>query len=148
MDLSGYNVFVFEHINTREYILFTCQYNKNFEQTDTNGTKYYPINFLNQYIKSVLVENNTTGNIINKVYSIYNKETGVGDRDLGQIHFEGQVNQSGSGSGSGTGTGMEIKIESYVVTKSTGMFSGITKIVIDSTLPDVKIYFVKELDYF
>lgn len=140
MDLSGYNVFVFEHINTREYILFTCQYNKNFEQTDTNGTKYYPINFSNQYIKSIFVENNITGNIINKVYSIYNKETGVGDRDLGQIHFEGQVNQ--------LLTDMEIKIESYVVTKSTGMFSGITKIIIDSTIPEVKIYFVKELDYF
>ena len=140
MDISGYNVFVFEHINTPEYILFTCQYDKNFEQTDTNGTKYYPINFSNQYIKSVLVEHNTTGNIINKVYSIYNQEIGIGDRDLGQIHFEGQVNQSG--------TGMPIKIESYVVTKSTGMFSGITKIVIDSTLPEVKIYFVKALDYF
>jgi hypothetical protein len=138
MDISGYNVFVFEHINTREYILFTCQYNKNFEQTDTNGTKYFPINFSNQYIKSVLVEHNTTGSITNKVYSIYNKEIGVGDRDLGQIHFEGQVNQSN----------IPIKISSYVVTKSSGMFSGITKIVIDSTLPEVKIYFVKALDYF
>ena len=140
MDISGYNVFVFEHINTREYILFTCQYNKNYEQTDTNGTKYYPINFSNQYIKSVLVEHNTIRNITNKVYSIYNKEIGIGDRDLGQIHFEGQENQ--------LLTDMSIKIESYVVTKSSGMFSGITKIVIDSTLPEVKIYFVKALDYF
>jgi hypothetical protein len=138
MDISGYNVFVFEHINTREYILFTCQYNKNYEQTDTNGTKYFPINFSNQYIKSVLVKHNITGNIINEEYSIYNQEIGVGDRDLGQIHFEGQVNQSS----------MPIKISSYVVTKSTGMFDGITKIIIDSTLPEVKIYFVKALDYF
>ncbi len=140
MDISGYNVFVFEHINTREYILFTCQYNKNFEQTDTNGTKYFPINFSNQYIKSVLVKHNITGNIINEKYSIYNQEIGVGDRDLGQIHFEGL--------GLASQSNIPIKISSYVVTKSTGMFDGITKIVIDSTLPEVKIYFVKALDYF
>ncbi len=138
MDLSGYNVFVFEHINTPEYILFTCTYNKNLERTDTNGTKYFPINFSNQYIKSVLVKHNISDNIINEAYSIFNKEIGVGDKYLGEIHFEGLINQSD----------IPIKISSYKVTKSSGMFEGISKIVIDSTLPEVKIYFVKALDYF
>ncbi len=137
MDLSGYNVFVFEHINTPEYILFTCTYDKTLEQKSPNGTKYYPINFSNQYIQSILVKN-TIRNDNNESYSIYNQEIGVGNNYLGQIHFEGLVDSSD----------IPIKISSYTVTKSTGMFDGIKKIIIDSTLPEVKIYFVKTLDYF
>jgi len=137
MDISGYNVFVFEHINTREYILFTCTYNKNLEQITQDKIKYYPINFSNQYIKSILVNNITTNTLIES-YSIYGQEIGIGDRHLGQIDFEGEVNQSD----------IPIKISSYIVTNSTGMFEGISKIIIDSTLPEVKIYFVKALDYF
>ncbi len=137
MDLSGYNVFVFEHINTPEYILFTCTYDKTLEQISPSGTKYYPINFSNQYIQSILVKN-SIGNDNNESYSIYNQEIGVGNKYLGQIDFEGLLDSSD----------IPIKISSYIVTKSTGMFDGIKKIIIDSTLPQAKIYFIKALDYF
>ena len=54
MDLTTYNVFVFEYINTSEYVLFTCTYNKNINKIGQDGSIYTGINFSNKYIKSLL----------------------------------------------------------------------------------------------
>ena len=62
----------------------------------------------------------------------------IGTRPLGLIQFESDY----------TKTSIPIQITSYIVTNSTGMFAGISKIIIDSTLPTCKIYFIKGLDYF
>ena len=32
MDISTYNVFVYEYINTSEYVLFTCTYDKDIKK--------------------------------------------------------------------------------------------------------------------
>ena len=62
----------------------------------------------------------------------------IGTRPLGLIEFETNYTKST----------IPIQITQYNVTNSTGMFAGISKIIIDSTLPTCKIYFVKGLDYF
>lgn len=140
MDVSGYNVFVFEHINTREYILFTCIYDKNLLEVGSDGSDYYPIDFSNQYILSVMEQKLSSSNslIINESSAIYAREIKVGNRSLGEIHWSKSYLKSDN----------SIKIQSYMVSKATGMFTGISKVVVDSTLPIVRIYFVKAMDYF
>ena len=139
MDLTTYNVFVFEYINTSEFVLFTCEYDKNINSKDLDNKIYFPVSFSNRYIESVL--ENKTLSISNKVYEkniIYCREINVGSNALGEIYFESD-NLSNV---------CPIKIDVYKVTTATGMFAGVSKIIIDATLPICKIYFVKKLDYF
>jgi hypothetical protein len=142
MDLTTYNVFVFEHINTTEYVLFTCSYDKDIKKIGQDGSIYTPINFSNKYIKSLLEQKITfSQSNPDQIYEsniIYNQEMDIGTRPLGQIEFKTNYTKST----------IPIQITPYTVTNSTGMFAGISKIIIDSTLPTCKIYFVKGLDYF
>ena len=140
MDLEPYNVFVFEHINTPEYILFTCEYNKTVYNTDnTNNILYFPVSFSNRYIESVLEQKKSSNSkMINEKNIIYCREINIGTNALGEIHFESVYMNNDN----------PIKIDPYKVTKATGMFAGVTKIIIDATLPSCKVYFIKGLDYF
>ena len=142
MDISTYNVFVYEYINTSEYVLFTCTYDKDIKKIGSDGSIYTPINFSNKYIKSLLEQKITfSQSNPQQIYEsciIYNQEMNIGTRPLGLIQFESDY----------TKTSIPIQITSYIVTNSTGMFAGISKIIIDSTLPTCKIYFIKGLDYF
>jgi len=142
MDLTTYNVFVFEYINTTEYVLFTCTYNKDINEIVPDGTIYTPINFSNKYIKSLLEQkiifSQSNPQQIHESCIIYNQEMDIGTQPLGLIQFETNYTKSS----------IPIRITPYIVTNSSGMFAGISKIIIDSTLPTCKIYFVKGLDYF
>jgi hypothetical protein len=100
------------------------------------------VQYIHKYIKSLLEQKITFSQSnpqqIHESCTIYNQLMDIGTRPLGLIQFESDY----------TKTSIPIQITSYIVTNSTGMFAGISKIIIDSTLPTCKIYFVKGLDYF
>lgn len=137
-DISDYNPFVFEFIGTPEYVLFTCTFDKTFENKISDTTVLLPIDFSNKYIKS-MIEIKTINKDLQNIYEsniIYNQL--VNKQALGEIHFDATYPKP-SKYGS---------IECYNVVKTTGMFEGITKVIKDFTQPIVTLYFVKSLDYF
>lgn len=142
MDLSTYNVFVYEYINTTEYVLFTSTFDKDIKKIEPDGSIFTPINFSNKYIKSLLEQkiifSQSNPHQIHESCIIYNQLMDISNRPLGLIQFKSDY----------TKNSIPIQIIPYTVTNSTGMFEGISKIIIDSTLPTCKIYFIKGLDYF
>jgi hypothetical protein len=137
-DISDYNPFVFEFISTPEYVLFTCTFDRNFENKISDTTVLLPIDFSNNNIKS-MIEIKTINKDLYNIYEsniIYNQL--VNKQALGEIHFDATYSKPGKyGS-----------IECYTVSNATGMFEGITKVIKDFTQPIVTLYFVKSLDYF
>ena len=140
MDISEYNPFVFEFINTSEYVLFTCTFDKSTIQIIKPGNILIPCDFFNVYIKSLLEVDMKKTTIQGYKY-IYEKyilmNNLVNSQGLGLIEFEGGYYDPGS-SGS---------IEPFTVTKATGMFAGVCRVIKDFTQPTRTLYFVKKLDY-
>ncbi len=140
MDISDYNPFVFEFVNTTEYILFTCTYDKSTMQIISPGKILIPCDFSNVYIKSLL-EIDMKKSIRDGNKYLYEKYTLsnqlLNSQALGFIEFEGGYYDPGS-CGS---------VEEFTVTKATGMFEGIHRVIKDFTQPTRTLYFVKKLDY-
>ncbi len=140
MDISDYNPFVFEFVNTSEYVLFTCSYDKSTMQILGPGKIIIPCDFSNVYIKSLLEIDmkKTTKNGYKYLYEKYILTNQlVNSQELGFIEFEGGYYDPGS-CGS---------VEAFSVTNATGMFSGVCRVVKDFTQPTRTLYFVKKLDY-
>lgn len=138
-DISDYNPFVFEYISTPEYVLFTCSFDRTIEKKTPDSNILIPLDFSNIYIRSLMEVKIVKSDRSKEIYEsdvIYNQL--VNSQALGEIHFDGSYTDPGS-CGS---------VECFKVTKATGMFAGISKVIKDFTQPTRTLYFVKAMDYF
>lgn len=142
MYISDYNPFVFEFISTPEYVLFTCTFDRKIEKRTPNGKYLNALDFSDINIKSLMevevvksVKSDKSTEIYES-YSIFNRS--VNSQALGEIHFDGSYLDPGP-----CGSVIPFK-----VSKATGMFTGVSKVIKDFTQPIRTLYFVKALDYF
>jgi hypothetical protein len=123
MYIFDYDTFVYEFINTREYIMFSGAFdNKEIESGKAN---FYLFNkMLNSYIK--LIKDSNKFNYSIEVFCFQYKQY------FGEIKFS-CIYQNYNPC---------VNVQEFYVDASTGMFENLEKVIIDYRGPNAKVYFI------
>jgi hypothetical protein len=124
MYIFDYDPFVYEYINTREYIMFSGA----FDQSELNSNGKTSCYFFNKMLDGFIT--------LNKINSEYNYSIEnfcfQYKQYFGKVDFSGQYKNYNPC----------VNIQEFIIDSANGMFEGLEKVIIDYREPYAKLYFI------